>query len=109
MKKIVILLFISGIAVMACHNKAVPVISARTEFPPAPRSAKSIVENSPEAITAGKVIFETKCNRCHDLKIVDAYTSERWTTILQRMIPKARLSEDQSRQVRSYVMANAKK
>ena len=99
-----------AILIFACHKKTVPEINSRTEFPPPPKSSvPSLPENSPEAIAAGKIIFETRCNRCHDLKVVDVYTPERWTTILQTMIPRARLNEEQAKQVRSYVMANAKK
>jgi len=109
-KFIFISFLILTILITACHNKAVPVIPSRTEFPPAPKSsAHPVVENSPEAIAAGKMIFETRCNRCHDLKVVDVYTAERWTTILQTMIPRARLNEEQAKEVKSYVMANAKK
>ena len=95
---------------VGCHSKAVPVINSRTEFPPAPRSStRPLAENSPEAIAAGKAIFETRCNRCHDLKIVDAYTTERWSSILPTMIPRARLNEEQAKELRSYVMAGARK
>ena len=105
-----ILFFAIIVLVFACHKKTVPEITARTEFPPAPKSSvQSLAENSPEAIAAGKIIFETRCNRCHDLKVVDVYTPERWAAILQTMIPRARLNEDQAKQVRSYVVANAKK
>ena len=110
MKKAFVLLSILAAGIAACHNKSVPVIPARTEFPPSPRSTvKPLAENSPEAIAAGKLVFDTRCTRCHDLKAVDAYSSERWTTILQTMIPRARLNEEQAKQVRSYVMAYAKK
>src|SRR5712671_2759740 len=109
MKKIVVSLS-WVLLILACHKRAVPEITSRTEFPPPPRSSvKATVENSPEAIAAGKIIFETRCNRCHDLKVVDGYTPERWTSILQIMIPRARLNEEQAKQVRSYVIANAKK
>ena len=104
------LVFLSAVVILACHKKTVPEISSRTEFPPAPKfSVQSFPENSPEAIAAGKIIFETRCNRCHELKVVDVYTPERWTSILQTMIPRARLNEEQAKQVRSYVIANAKK
>lgn len=100
--------FIAGF--IACHKKAVPQITARTEFPPAPSSGRiPSAGNSPEAIAAGKIIFETKCNRCHDLKEAQVYTANRWTSILKTMIPRARLNEEQARQLTSYVMANAGK
>ena len=108
-QKLILPIALAGL-ILACHKKTVPEISSRTEFPPPPKSSMpSLPANSPEAIAAGKTIFETRCNRCHDLKIVDVYTAERWTTILQTMIPRARLNEEQAKQVRSYVMANAKK
>jgi hypothetical protein len=110
MKKFVILFLVCCGIILACHKKAVPEITSRTEFPPAPKSSlPPMVENSPEAITAGKIIFETRCNRCHDLKIVDVYTQERWTSILRIMIPRARLNEEEAKRVRSYIMPNAKK
>ncbi|MEI9809973.1 MAG: cytochrome c [Bacteroidota bacterium] len=56
-----------------------------------------------------KTIYEGKCIRCHDMKPVDAYTPDRWTSILKSMIPKTRLNDEQARQVTAYVMANAKK
>lgn len=99
-----------GALLVSCHNKTAPVIASRTRFPPPPRgSAKPVVENSPEAIAAGKVLFQTRCNRCHDLKSPEGYTKERWAVILQTMIPRARVYEDQAKQIRSYIMANASK
>jgi hypothetical protein len=110
MKKFLILSLICSAIIIACHKKTVPEITSRTEFPSAPKSSvQPIVDNSPEAITAGKIIFETRCNRCHDLKDAKEYTTEGWSTILKTMIPRARLNEEQAKQVTSYVMANAKK
>jgi mono/diheme cytochrome c family protein len=110
MKKFVIISFVYTIVIVACHKKTVPEIASRTEFPTAPKSNQSdVIENSPEAIAAGKIIFETRCNRCHELKDANGYTTDRWGTILKTMIPRARLNDEQAKQVTSYVMANAKK
>jgi cytochrome c2 len=109
MKKIILLFLICVIADSACHNKTVPEISRRKNFPAAPGSAQLPVDNSPETIAAGKIVFETKCNRCHELKETRIYTTERLTSILRRMIPRAKLDPEQAKQVTSYVMANAKK
>jgi cytochrome c5 len=108
MKKITLILFTCSAIALACHKKAMPNVSSRTDFPPAPKTPK-LPENSPQAIAAGKTLFESRCNRCHDLKEPKEYTSERWTPILQSMIPKARLNEEQAKELTSYVTANSKK
>jgi cytochrome c5 len=110
MKKIILLSLVCSAIAMACHKKTVPEMTSRTDFPEPPKSAKSpVVENSLEAIAAGKILFETKCNRCHDLKDTKVYTADRWATILRTMIPRARLNDEQAKQVTSYVMVNARK
>jgi mono/diheme cytochrome c family protein len=108
MKKIILLFCTCSIIVLACHKNTMPTVTTRTDFPPAPKTPH-LPENSPEAIAAGKTLFETRCNRCHDLKDPKGYSSERWTPILQSMIPKARLNEEQAKEVSSYVMTNSKK
>ena len=65
--------------------------------------------SSAEMIAAGKTVYTTRCGKCHGLKEVSAYTEQRWEPILKSMIPKARLNDDEAKQVTAYVMANAKK
>lgn len=60
-------------------------------------------------LAAGKVIYETKCTRCHGMKGVASYTTDRWDGILKLMAPKAGLNEMETEQVKAYVRANAKK
>jgi len=110
MKQFIAISLICSVFAVACHKQAVPVITARTAFPEAPKSTEPlIVENSPEAIAAGKILFETRCNRCHDLRDTKGYVTERWASILKIMVPRARLNEGQAKQVTAYIMANAQK
>ena len=57
----------------------------------------------------GQIVYTTRCNRCHGLKIVENYTAQQWENILKIMVPKAGLNESESKQVTAYVMEHAKK
>jgi mono/diheme cytochrome c family protein len=104
MKKVFALsLFIVLIAV-ACHKKAVPVAST-----PTATTEPAVAAADPALVEAGKSVFATKCTKCHPAKVVENYTTERWTGILKSMIPKAKLDETEAAQVTAYVNANAKK
>lgn len=77
---------------------------------PQPEVSKPFTENvEPNLLAAGQVVYETKCTRCHALKVVDLYTPQRWDGILKIMVPKAKLTESEAGQVTAYVRANAKK
>jgi mono/diheme cytochrome c family protein len=101
----ILVLFIIG----ACHKKALPVITARTEEPPPPAKTTPPVALTSPAIEAGQVIYTTKCVRCHNAKPVQRWTVEDWKPILRSMIPKAKLDSTQSAQVTAYVEAFARK
>lgn len=110
MKKYILSAILASSLLLACHKKAVPVITSRTEFPTPPKSTQPVISPAtPEFIAAGKTIYEGKCNRCHDLKAPVEFTAGRWDGILKSMIPKANITDDQAKQVTAYVMANAKK
>lgn len=114
MKRITILFSIVAIVAIACHKKAMPVVTDRTVQPPAPvvvapPAVDSSAINLAADLTAGKTLYETKCTHCHPAKEVSTYTAERWPNILRSMIPRSKLTEVETRQVTAYVMANAKK
>lgn len=79
-----------------------------------PKASKSSTKASSKAVSAeilaqGKEISETKCGKCHRLHETTEYNADQWTKILDRMIPKARLADDQGNVLRQYYEANAKK
>ena len=109
MKKVFALSVIIILIAAACHKKAVPVVSTPPPAEPVAATTPAVAAVDPAMLEAGKVVFNTKCTKCHPAKIVENYTTEKWVGILQAMIPKAKLDETESAQVTAYVNANAKK
>lgn len=107
--KAVFTTLILALIVIACHRKTVAssdniIISNRTNT----ETSKTEDSNS-DLSFAGKTIYTSRCGRCHGLKNTENYTQQRWENILKAMIPKARLNDEEAKQVTAYVMANAKK
>jgi len=63
--------------------------------------------SSPEVL--GQSTFNTKCGRCHGLKVTSDYTADRWVSIMQVMAGKAGLTATEKENVLAYVKANAKR
>ena len=70
-----------------------------------------VTKLSPEEASkvAGQLVFNAKCNKCHQYKPPSDYTDLRWVQIMQVMAIKANLSETDKANVLAYVRANAKK
>lgn len=56
----------------------------------------------------GGNIYSAKCTRCHAAKDPGAYTWNQWEGILKKMIPNAKLTNDEEDYVRAYIRASAK-
>jgi cytochrome c5 len=104
--KTTIIILILAIVVFACHRKTVAssdniVISNK-------KNNETKISNS-EVVSAGQTLYTSRCGRCHGLKKTENYTAQQWDNILKTMIPKAKLNDDEAKQVISYVMEHAKK
>ena len=106
--KTAFIILILAIIVFACHRKTVAssdniIISNKTNT-----ETKTSASNQDLAF-AGSTIYTNRCGRCHGLKKTENYTSQQWENILKTMIPKARLNDEEAKQVTAYVMDHAKK
>lgn len=106
MKKIQIIIVLSLIVIASCSKKTLPVISTRTSDPPPPVSPVINVRPDPET---GKFFFINRCNRCHGLPQLNKYNAQQWESILQIMIPRARLDRVEEVHVKAYILANVAK
>jgi mono/diheme cytochrome c family protein len=109
MKKTLTLVLLT-LTVWACHRKSIP----SDEIILSNKNDTSSIKEPPVAdafnlAAQGKTVYTNRCARCHGLKNTENYTSQKWENILRVMIPKARLNDEEAKQVTAYVMANSKK
>lgn len=116
MKKYSIVLLLAATA-FACSRNTIKTSETKVKTETTTTETKVKTETpapaAPDAnaalVAAGQTVYTNRCGRCHNLKPVEAYTPAAWENILKSMIPKAKLNEEESKQVTAYVMANAKK
>jgi mono/diheme cytochrome c family protein len=62
-----------------------------------------------EQLKEGKALYTANCNRCHSLYTPKSFTREQWTKNLNRMQPKAKITEEQKAAIYSYLTHNPKR
>jgi cytochrome c5 len=83
-----------------------PVPTSLPAIPPP--STKPATGEKPSETEMGKVIYNTRCNKCHGSKNVGNYTMAKWESILKTMVPNAKLSGEEESLLIAYIRANAK-
>jgi cytochrome c5 len=111
------------VASVACGRKAVPAATPAPVPAPTPDTSKMVPPPPPVPATppvmapapvpnadvaAGETLYNQNCGKCHVLHKANEYTAPRWLRIIDKMAPKAHLSETQKTQVVAFVKANAK-
>lgn len=125
MKKLFLLSFCS-MMLFACAKKNIPAATAstpaiKTNTPSTPtieisNQTQPAVETAEEEtkknnmilVENGRKVFESNCNKCHELKLPGNYTQLRWVKLVEWMAPKARLTEQEKKQCLAYLQYNAK-
>jgi cytochrome c5 len=108
MKKAITIVSLA-LLVFACSRKTTNTAQTTTPAPTTTETTATVNAEHAAMVEQGKTVYTTRCNRCHALKDVTAYTTTRWDGILKSMVPKAKLDSTQAQQVTAYVMENAKK
>lgn len=92
--KITALVFI-GILALSCSKKVTA---------PAAESTVAVAKiELPTEIAAGKTLFESSCAKCHKLFPVTKHDKEGWAKTLDRMAPKAKITDEQKTLVYNYL------
>ena len=102
MKKIITISILSLI-VFACSHKTASTV-AKTEIAKEKTSSATV---SNAQFSAGKTIYEAKCGNCHKLKDPAKGNMTQWTKWIDRMAPKAKLTDEEKQQVTDYISVNA--
>lgn len=110
MRSVVIICLILILTFIACQKKTVPVITERKTDPPAKIGSIYPPAGTVAPDTAeGRAVFIERCGRCHGLPDPVQFNAVRWESILELMIPRARIDKEIAVHVRAYVLANAAK
>ena len=99
MKKI-LFAFVVVASIVACAPKLVTPEPVSEEITETSESAPAMNE----LVAAGKLIYSDDCTKCHETKIIDNYSKQQWTGILNKMTTMAKLDETQTNQVTQYVL-----
>ena len=59
-------------------------------------------------ISEGKMLYETNCNKCHELQNPGKFNEKEWTKNLDWMAPKAKITDEQKATIFAYLSHNAK-
>lgn len=99
--------FFTGVLIsllVSCFPQASQVIRSL----PIETKEQILVQYDEQQIAEGKAIFTANCGKCHGLKEPESKTAAQWTPIMKKMIPKAKLNDEEGKLVRAYAIANAK-
>jgi cytochrome c5 len=102
MKKLITIVMISMVVFACSHKTRSSVTKTETNVS---RTSSSTVSNA--QYLEGKVLYEAKCGTCHKLKDPARGNMTQWTKWIDRMAPKAKLSEEEKQMVTNYVSVNA--
>lgn len=89
------------------------IIAASFVFLNSCAPVKPAIETNKEVIAVnnfskGQSIYENSCGKCHDLPDPAEHSAQDWVGIMNRMAPKAKLTEEQHQIVYEYIVSTKK-
>ena len=102
--KTIILGLMVSLTIVSCYPKASQVIKSL----PVESKEQIKAQYSQDQIAQGEMLFKSNCGKCHGLKKPESKTPEQWNKTVKRMIPRAKLTDDEGKLVRAYLIAHAK-
>ena len=75
---------------------------------PKPAVVEGTKMKSVEYLAQGQTIFQNSCGKCHDLPNPADHSAQDWVGIMNRMAPKAKLTDPQHDMVFDYIVSAKK-
>ena len=92
-------LILAALLIWACTPK--PPASSSANNPPA--SPFVPAPALPAEIQTAKVLYQEKCQKCHKLHQPSEFDADGWNHMLDKMAPKANLTESERASIYSYL------
>ena len=62
-----------------------------------------------DQLLAGRKLFVAKCGSCHYLKLPQTLTEPQWRKAIDKMQPKAKISNEEKKSILNFPLVRAKK
>lgn len=90
-----------------CTPKLSKEITKSSEPSSHTNSSNITINRSAQEFEKGKLLMNQSCAGCHVLFDPKDYSVVEWEKILEKMIPKARLANEDAELVRDYIIAHS--
>jgi mono/diheme cytochrome c family protein len=97
--------------IIACKSKKETVSATAAADPLRPGDAElaAVKDKFPgittEQLSDGYAVYTVACTNCHGKKNIYSRTEEEWTKAINRMAPKAKITEEQKDHLTKYIFA----
>lgn len=97
LKSKIFAIIVLSVILFSCSKKVVaPQVSDEAKM-------AEETKEMPVAIAEGKVMYENNCAKCHKLFPVEKHNKDGWAKTVDRMAPKAHLTDEQKTLVYNYL------
>lgn len=104
MKKATILLIAIGMGFSNCKTSKPAATAVSTEQQQLAYATNRWPGTTLEQLNEGSAIMNNQCSRCHGTKKIANYTEEKWEKEINKMAPKAKITDIQKENLRRYIL-----
>ena len=87
------------LALWGCQTVSLPAVS------PAMTASAQKNGSSAGSLESGRIVLTTRCIGCHGVQPLGKYSLEKWGEIVDKMAPRAKLTQAQERDLLAYISA----